>query len=409
MPIIATIISLIYPFMAIPFLLIGISWDKKNIKKYSFAFALFFAMFGYVLYPKDIVDLTRYFKQVQLLYTSSFVEILKMDGDFLYVRDILFKLVAMTNDVHILPFIVGLFEYWMVFYVLFDAVERNRNHIDNLELFFLILIIIGVVSPDHIIGNTRCVFAYTIVSFAYYKLMVQGKRNIIIFSLFIVAACIHGASIALIFVAVISTLMKKIRKSYIILSALVPTAITILYDFSNIFLKQLSFFKPIVLMINRAYRYLNWNESSWDAVYGGKFDFLNRIYGTFFIVMLFLLCIFDYGKNCNSRRTNSNVVKYLNLVGFLAIGSLSFVLGVFWRFEAIVVLFSPVIFLNIECKHNMWQDVIKKIIYLSAIGMTILSFIHQNSNYYLLDMFYSFLNNSPIEIIIRGLLQIFVR
>ena len=92
-----------------------------GIKKLYVPLSLVYAMFGYcMVLPSNDIDLGRYFIQIQDMRDSNLLSIIKNDHDMLYTRDVLFYLVGKTGNVHMLPYVVGLIIYAIVFYVIFD-------------------------------------------------------------------------------------------------------------------------------------------------------------------------------------------------------------------------------------------------------------------------------------------------
>ena len=269
-----------------------------------------------------------------------------------------------------LPYMSALGVYGLVSYVIFDCINRSEREFTVAEVCELLLIALFVISPFSIINNIRCVFSYVIISFATYRDLVQKKKNLLTYVLYIIPIGLHSSAIVILLFRVLQLLVKKLGRGIAIVAALVPTFITFFYEHIDLFGSSLIglFFSNA---INMAYAYLN------DAidVNPGIFDFINRAYGTFFIVLIIILLFVAKSyvrKNENLKDPfYEPMVSYLYLVGIGALGCLYIVAGAFWRFEAVVVLFSPLIFVPLM---EMGIPVFKRAIHL-LLGLMIIPLI----------------------------------
>lgn len=407
MVLVTTVFSLIHPVFAIPFIYLGMAKVKSNLKEYSFAAALFWALFGYSITSKGVDDLSRYFIQIQTYFSVPIKELLIKDRDLLFTRDILFRLIAVTGDVHLLPLLVGLLEYWMVFYVFFDFIDRNRDKVNGIDIFFSLVIIIGVVTPENIIGNTRCVFAFIIVVYAYYRMEIENKTKIVSYLLFIIAVGIHGAAIVVFFIALMSKYIHKLSLKYVFLILLLPGLTGLIYGMFKRSSMTFSFLKPVVLMVNRAYSYFNWTEKDWISVgVNSRFGMINKAYGSFFIILLLIMVFANRRNRISNEEKNlyDPMIRFIYMNSIVALGTLSIKLGVFWRFEAVTSLFAPLLILSMhKTSKQVW---LKNILYVSTIVMLALNLIHMWTNVDMKSTLLIFFTNSPLVLILKGLLNV---
>lgn len=360
---ILSIITVICPIFGLLIILLDIfsKWksDKcKNLKRYVFPLALIFGMFGYNMAFKsgDTNDLLRYFDTISNMVNMSLKNIIALDFDMLYTKDILFYFVSRTGNPHVLPFIVGIIIYAIVFYVLFDMVERSKREFKISEIFMLGIISIGILAPYSVIGNVRCVFSYVLISFAIYRDLVQKKRNLLTLLLYIVPIGLHTSAIIILFIRIVSFLFKKVSKISILIAVMLPTLIEIAHTFVNKF--NFGLLGSIVTnAINKAYSYLYWTEGGWaTAVENSISSKFNKITGTVFLISIIISIIFLHKNNTKKNEKDISksrfklieqpMVSFLYFVSIFALGCLTIKTGAFWRFEAIVVLFSPVIFIK---------------------------------------------------------------
>ena len=232
-----SMITFIFPIVGLMLILCILikNWNcdiSSNLKKYVFPFGFIFGSLGYSMeFGDKINDLTRYFDIVASLKDFSLNYILTNDRELLYTKDIIFYFVSRTNELHILPFITGFIVYTITFYVLFDIVKKSNRKFKTKELFMLILISIGIITPYSIIVNVRCVLSYTIIIFAIYRELIQKKRNIVTLMLYILPIGLHSSAIIIIIIRLISILFKKFKKISIAIALFLPTLIDIIYNY----------------------------------------------------------------------------------------------------------------------------------------------------------------------------------
>ena len=321
--------------------------EHNNLKKYILPLALIFAFYGYSMSFGDKEnDLTNYFEAINSLTGMHLKDIFLLDTENLYTRDILFYLVNVTNDVHILPFIVGLIIYSIVFYVLFDMIKRSKRTFKTFEIFMLAIICIGIISPYSIICNVRCVLAYSIITLAIYRDIIQNKKNILTLLLYIVPLGLHTSAILIIIIRVLSALLNKFRKTSIAIALTLPMIIDLIHDKIG----TLGFGiigSMINNAINKAYSYLHWTSGGWaSAVENSVSNGLFRFAGAIFLIGIIVSIIY-YKYKDKEKKLDTHMISYLYFIAIFALGTLSIKTGAFWRFEAIVVLFSPIIFIKL--------------------------------------------------------------
>ena len=419
---ILSLVSLISPIMGMLVILCIVikNWNNtehKNLKKYVFPLGMFFGTFGYSMthrISETQDDLLRYFDMIKNLYNSKLNLIIKNDSDMLYTKDFLFFFVNRTGNMHILPFIVGFIIYSIVFYVLFDMISKSQKKFKTYEIILLGLISIGMISAYSIIGNIRCVFSYVLVSFAVYRELVQKKKNILTLLLYIISLGLHSSTIIIIMIRILSSLLKKFEKSAIFIALLLPQII----NFAHEYIVKFSFGtigKMITNAIDKAYYYLYWNEGGWaTAVQNSLNDKVNRISGTIFLITIIILInkikIESNDEKKNKKLIEIPMISYLYFVSLFALGCLTIKTGAFWRFEAIVVLFSPVILINAFKYQKNYK---KTFTIFSLIGVTmfLINLIYQYRN---LDSINTIINlslTSGIKIfceLAKGIMRIFI-
>ena len=409
-------VSLLSPSLALLFIIVLCikNWKKDvkgSLKSFVFPFGMIFGTFGYsIQLTSKTSDLQSYLSQIEAMRPYTFGEVMARNTDGLYLQDGLFYFVSRCGNEHVLPFIVGFIIYSIVFYVLFDMIGRSKRTYRVWEVALLALIMIGVLSSYTIIGNTRCVLSFVLITFAVYRDMIQKKKNIWTLLLYILPVWLHSAAIVIIFIRLLAILFQKFEKvKWIILCAvlLFPTIIDFLYTYvAGAFSGLVG--SVVSGAINKAYYYLHWTSGGWATqIESSLHSNLIKIFGTIFLIMIIIL-IFKKIPNDGAKKRKSlygePMIGFLFLIAVLALGCLYIKTGASWRFEAIVVLFSPVILVQAIDNHVLNR----KYFYLMSAYVAMLfvmNFRYQTSNELVLD----YITTPGLEIIcelLKGVLNL---
>lgn len=389
----------------------------KSLNKFIFPLSMIFGVYGYsMFFNGKESDLTRYYELIRQMNGLSLNMILSKDTEFLYTKDILFYLVNLTGDVNILAFIVGFITYGITFYVLFDMIKKSKREFKIYEVFLLGIISIGIISPYSIIGNVRCVLAYSIVTLAIYREFVQEKRNILTYILYIIPIGLHSSAIIIIVIRIISKLFKSLNKLALLLALMLPKIID--FTYSNIRFNMGTIGNIFNNAINKSYYYLHWTEGGWaNEIENSVSNVFFRFVGLIFL--LFIIYIIIFSNRIKDKKDNTNndkviikdsMINYLLFVAIVALGTLSIKTGAFWRFESIVVLFSPVIFVKLLENDKKFEKKMKWF-YWFGIIMFAVNIFYQARNLTTMGYFITlknFLTTSGIKIffkILEGLVK----
>lgn len=399
---------LISPVLSIPLLCIGIYQSRNTISKwYAVPFALLYGIFGYNYYFIGQPDLFRYFIIVDSLRGQSLWDILQKDTQRLYTKDILFYFVSKTENNYILPFIVGFVCYLIIFYVFFDVVNRCKLVFKTkcgTHIFMIGLTMVSITPPTGVISNVRCVFAFLLISFAAYREWVQKKKNFFTLLLYIIAIGMHTSAVLLVIIRILTPFLKRFKEMLIGVAVLFPTIITFIY-------KGIKINDTNILgrAIEKMWFYLNWTEGGWaDEIENSISNKLTRIYGTFFLILVILLY-----RECKKRNyilVNENMHDYLFIVVVLSLGSLYIKTGVFWRLEAVVVFFCPLILMPIAMNASKHYMYILYTLYVSACMMFILQVIRISRGTVMQKVITGYISTSTLKIIgeiLHGVISMF--
>lgn len=393
---------IISPLMSIPMLCLGLYYNRNEISRgYAVPFALLFGTLGYSLRPRTAIDLERYYLIIDRLNGQELLSIFAEDRDRLYIKDILFYFVSKTGNNNILAYIVGFFCYLIIFYVFFDVVIRYRDSSKpncNIHIFMIGLVMVSIINPFSIIGNVRCVFAYILISFAAYRDWVQKKRNIFTLLLYILPVGLHVSAIVVLITRICVPVFRKFSKVFFVAAILLPPIIRLVYEFFSRMTVNSFIFLLVRNAVNKAYYYLNWTEGGWaDIVEKSISNRVTRTYGSFFLV---IIIIFYFAlKRERDINKDEKMCDYLYIIAIISLGCLSIKTGAFWRFESIVVLFSPVILMPIAMNKVKYCRKLLHLLYLSACVMCILNIIIFTRNIIMDEFIMEYISTSTLKII----------
>lgn len=393
---------IISPLMSIPILCIGLYLNRDRLSNgYAVPFALIYGMIGYSLRPHYNIDLVRYYMQIEKLAGKKLSYIFSTDRQRLYVQDILFYFVSRTGNANILGFIVGFVCYLVIFYIFFDVIkyyQTTTDHNCNLHILMIGVVMVSIVSPMSVLSNVRCVSAYILISFAAYREWIQKKKNVTTLLLYIIPVGLHASAVIILMMRIAVPFLKRFTKIFISTALLLPILIEFIYEkISKISLNNIPFYY-IMNAVGKAYRYLNWTEGGWaDQVENSLSNKITRIYGTFFLI---IMIIFYFTNKKNVKNTeHKRMHDYLFVCSVVALGTLNIKVGAFWRFEALVVFFSPIILMPIVVYEIKKYKYLLVVLYLSACLMGIANIIRFTRAIRMREFFTACINTSTIKIV----------
>lgn len=358
-------------------------------------------------------DLERYHQQLLMMETFDLATIFQLDEDHLYVADVLLYFVSQTGNIQVLNYIIGFIIYGIAFYVLFDRISRSSESFMMGRVIELVIIVIGIVPFFNIIANIRCVTAYVIILFAAYRELIQKKKNVLTYLLYILPIGLHVSAIIVLLLRFIQIAVKRLGRGIILVAIFIPSLIDFFYQYSSMFSGNL-IGDFITNAISRAYAYLYWTDTGFAAeIQDNLTNKLTRIYGTFFIGLITLVLLFAKRKSIQVLHRDiflEPMIAYLYILGACTLGCLYIVTGAFWRFEAAIVLFSSIILIPLlELKDkfiNLWFN----LLFVSGLFMLLMNFIYMYRNMDVADMAKKFVLTSGIQVIyyvLNGVFNIF--
>lgn len=260
------ILSVFFLFLPLPIITVVVFWfgifrNPKQWPIYIWLFLYPIFIFAYCIEPSYVNDLSRYFMQLEKFGSVSFREAFQILSDGLFVRDLLFWLIAKTKNVHLLPAVTTSIMYAICMYITCDSARRmNKEKYIGIVMVFEVL----VIPYFNIVCNIRNVTAFALICLAGYRDMVHKKRNLITLILYIAPCFLHKTG----FVLIILRLLVIIFERYMVLSLAIIAGVPIVIDFAYSHVSWIrgggSFSRVIRLLILSSHNYL-YDDSEYAA------------------------------------------------------------------------------------------------------------------------------------------------
>lgn len=336
------LISFASPFLSIPFLIYCFLKLKWFDKRYAFPFAMIYGSIAYSVNPTGEIDLVRYFEMIKQMEGQTLSAILLNDYQMLYTQDLLFYFISKTEDLHILPFLVTTFVYFVSFYVSFDVFERMELYKSKKAKQYQVLISffsISLIWTLDVISNVRNILAFMMIAFACYREFVEKKKGIVTWALYIFPLGLHTSAIVLLLLRILVPVIKK-SKLLLMGAILFPVMVEAIHQLlmrinsNNILIVLLK------NMVNKAVYYLNWNSGGWaDVVNNNLLGRLVRVYVAIVLICFIFLLMHVVPKTNGAFK---GMDSFLYSVVVMTLGCLYITTGALWRFEAVSVFLSAV-------------------------------------------------------------------
>ena len=341
------ILSIFCLFLPLPILTVVVFWfgifrDPKQWPVFIWLFLYPVFVFAYCIEPSYTNDLSRYFMQLERFASVSFRQAFQVSSDGLFVRDLLFWLIAKTKNVHILPAVTTSIFYAVCIYITCDSAKRlKKEKYIGIVMVFEVL----VIPFFSIVCNIRNVTAFSLICLAGYRELVQKKRNLITLVLYIAPCFLHKTG----FILLILRLLVIIFEQYMVLSLTIIVGLPFLINFAYNHVSWIrgagSFSRVIRRLVLSAHNYL-YDDSEYAArVRSGTVSIRFTVF--FLIIVLGYYC-FRYV----SRIKKNEYREFITLAFTLCVMTLAcavFDTPAYWRFSvAAYIACSPILLIAIS-------------------------------------------------------------
>lgn len=384
------------PVLALPISIYGMSKESRYWKIYAFLFAYFFAAIAYNFNYIVPNDLTRYFDQVNQYTNMTLVSVFESDYNNLYVKDIIFWVIAKIGDVHLLPFLTTFVVYYVAGYISGYFIY-TYNYKDY--AIFQFLMIIGALELNIVINYVRNIFAFALVIMGVFRWCIEKKRNLLSVLLIISSIYVHSTAILVVLFIVLLPLMQKGQKLFFIFALFAASVIDIIY-------KKIDIFSENILgnLIIKAHAYFHDEVAiAWSAKVAVSMEY--RIIKIFYLTLTaitILVFMFSLKKDNENARDKeiTNFQNYIMLYGVMALSCLPIVTPAYNRFYSGFIIGSSVIMFPIAQKRPAIAKCIYIYSFLGILRWTSYIYIYT----YRLPYLATFITN-PIYIILNNIVN----
>lgn len=282
--------------------------DQKKLYIIWGIFALALAIVAYCTEPSREDDLFRHYQEMERMRLGG-IDYLKDPNQAVYksyfIINYLFYGIALIGNNRLLPFIIVLITYSLIFYVSLQMVKKYKI---NYSILSIGIILLFAILPFRIVvSGLRNWLAFSIVFFAIYRDFIEEKKDVATFLMYILPIFIHSSVIIIIGIRILSIeKLKRYKLHYVVIfwSLLAGVISQIL---SNI---------PVMLLNDFGRRL---------SVYVNGKIFDKRI---FIIQIIFLICIYLINRIAIKKNlTNEyNLSKYIDFIQYLIVFSLGAIL-----------------------------------------------------------------------------------
>lgn len=371
------VIILILPIALSPLALLGY-WSSKSRYKilYCVILAMVFGIAGYCFKdPSTNPDLVRYIQILQQYRGKGLFDSFNLVYSNLFAVDIYFYIVSKLGDDQMLPALSCFIYYFIVFYLLQDY--KSRVDIKNIDYLIYSTFVMCATIFCSIVNGIRWPISFAIFILAVYRELVQGRKKIWTWFLYVISILFHFSAIVLLIIRFL--LFVKNKKIVLVvgaLGALVPNAISFLSSRIGGLTTGNTVLNQLLYSLNRSNMYFQWNRGEWaDIVRNSRYYKLEALF--YYVTVGILLFCFTYMyKKRKKTEINQNHFATEDVFTFyLMVATLiSFTMSAhtYIRFVAPVILcFTLVIFkFYQECRTSWVRIAINTMfVLLSGIGV----------------------------------------
>lgn len=373
------VIFLINPILGGIFCVLGLYKDKKQSINYAVMLAVLFASFAYWFIPSHEMDLTRYFDQLRVYngldWNVFYTQILK--NEILFLQEVLFYVIAQTNNYHLLPAIVVFIVYFIIFYMVTDY--GKRNNIKSKEIIKTLLFIICVLPFPSIVSNVRNILAFSIFTLGVYREYEQKKCNVITWLLYICPIFIHISSMALLLIRLAISFWGWKKKLRLFIGLLITTSPFIINKFAPFLMSRGEITSAF---FTKANNYINATDTGY-ALYlqSNLFMKIQKIYFICIVIFLMVAFTFSYIDKNKKKLENTHIKDESKIMTFfificcVVIGTIPIVLTVYMRFTFIVIMLSFLVLM--KRRSNIKYIALRQLVTLGMIIGAVGGLLHQ--------------------------------
>ena len=344
MPIIAFyILCLAMP----PFLVISVYFLKKDFRHWRRHIGLYALLMGAFAYSYSPVsgDLSRYLLRLER-YSHYTLGNAISTYYWLDSGEVTWNwLVAKTGIQGLLSGVPQFIIMLIASYITCDYLERNNSEEDIFKAISIQFLILPEIST---INNVFCVSAFALFILAAYRELIQKKKGIWTWVLYILPCFIHSSVFILLGLRVLAIFVKKAKYVAIGLAFLLPILLNFLHSNAFLFRNYQIMYK----LIESGYQY--YSESAGNPAYTvSTLYFISFVHNMLFSFISIFIILRTHKKQemivMNGKRSENTFSTFLLLISVMAISCVIFNAPHYWRFNFIVKLcLAVLLFLSNE-------------------------------------------------------------
>lgn len=326
-------------FAVPPLLIFSLYFLKRDYlhwRRYTWLYALLIGLFAYSYVPVS-GDLSRY---LQRLDRYSYYTLKQAIETYYWLDagEVAWNWIISKSGIPGLLSGIPQFVIMLIAsYITCDYLEKKNAK----ESIYKAIIIQFLILPEiSTINNVFCVSAFALFSLAAYRDLMQKKRNVWTFALYIIACLIHSSAIILVALRLAAIFIKRAKYAAIVLVFLLPILLNTLH--SNAFLFRN--YQVVYKLIESGYQYYSETEGN-PAYTVSRLYLISFVHNMLFSFLSLYLVLRVSRKNedTNNNRAENTFSTFLLLVSVLAISCVIFNAPHYWRFNFIVKLCAAVL------------------------------------------------------------------
>ena len=188
------------------------SYTKKELIIISILLIITLSTFGYLMIPSKTTDLFAHFMTMDKITAEGFNAITSVDN--IFVIKILFFLVSLFKNNHLLPFIAIIITYSIYFMIFINY--HKKYEIKKFDSLYLIILLFALCNYYYIATSIKTGIAYSLLALSIY--LIENKHNKKGYLLMILSIFCHSSTLILVSLYFVSKLkIFKTKYRFILL------------------------------------------------------------------------------------------------------------------------------------------------------------------------------------------------
>ena len=325
-------IYLLNPYFALVIAGIGFAANPRNWKKWLFLYVSFIFIAGFCTNTLFENDLDRYYLTLDFCKGLTLVGVIQRLNDGLIVENFFYWLYSHLGVYQLMPAVSSACVFGISTYIACDYAERTSQY---RALYIVLLFQFLMIPLFNVATNVRNIWAFSLITLAIYKDLVQHRRNIMTILLYVAPCFLHMTGIVIIFCRIVVPIIKRFP---LILTVLIGTLSSLIsFAYSRISYITIGGVFGLVLrkLINKSNIYLERVDTFSNTVVNSRFEILTRP------VMMLSAIIIGYFSYCSIRKKENpyyDFAAYCFAVSIIVLASSVFAIPAYWRFGSVMVI-----------------------------------------------------------------------